>query len=371
MKTVFKYSILFAVVLLIVWGCERKTTNEITQLVSPGTSFYSGSAACQSCHSAEYASFVKTGHPYKLNDAAAVEAGGYYPFSTVDVSPTIPGGWSNVSLVIGGFWWKARFIDNDGRIYTGPERQYNIATGGFVKYETDTLGLKDYTCGTCHTTGYKALGNQDGKPGLIGTWEYKGVQCEECHGAGGEHVQNPYGVNMTVDRSNEACGRCHSRGAVYKIPASSGFVKHHEQWNEMFTTKHSALQCVSCHDPHVGLHPLNPERASAIRIQCENCHYKEAEGYANSTIQHAGASPAITCISCHMPYAAKSAIGNLTTFTGDIHSHQWRINPDTTAQMFTTDQKYANGYLTLNYSCKPCHPSKSLTQLALSVPDLH
>jgi|AMFO01.1.fsa_nt_gi hypothetical protein len=369
MKYFLRFAILLAGIMLLSWGCERKTTNEITNLVSPEVSSYVGSEACQSCHQSIYDSFRKTGHPYKLSDAADAQQPGYYPFSTVEVSPTIPGGWSNVSMVIGGFWWKARFIDNDGRIYTGPQRQYNLATGEFVKYETDTLGLKNYTCGGCHTTGYKAVGNQNGKPGLIGTWALNGVQCEACHGPGGSHVENPYDVNMTIDRSSEMCGECHHRGDVFKIPAKGGFVKHHEQWNEMFTTKHSALQCVTCHDPHVGLHPLNPDRASAIRIQCENCHFKQAEGYANSTILHAQAS--VTCTNCHMPYSAKSAIGDLATFTGDIHSHLWRINPDTTAQMFTPDQKYANGYITLDYSCKPCHPSKSLTELFQAVPNIH
>jgi len=62
-------------------------------------------------------------------------------------------------MVIGGFWWKARYINNEGKIYTGPNRQYNIATDAFVAYHDTIPGTKDYTCGGCHTTGYRSEGN--------------------------------------------------------------------------------------------------------------------------------------------------------------------------------------------------------------------
>jgi len=60
---------------------------------------------------------VQTGHPYKLNK---VENGQppEYPFSEV---PQPPEGytWDDVAYVIGGYGWKARFIDHDGFIITG------------------------------------------------------------------------------------------------------------------------------------------------------------------------------------------------------------------------------------------------------------
>ncbi|MBI4720872.1 MAG: hypothetical protein HY770_06555 [Chitinivibrionia bacterium] len=355
-------------------GCERKVTNDITQIVTPNEVFYVGSDACQACHSAIHASFVKTGHPYKLNEAEDAQQAGYYPFSTVLVAPAIPGGWSGVDKVIGGFWWKARYINNEGRVYTGPQTQMNMRPGNplgheFVKYETDQPGFIDYNCGPCHMTGYKNVGNQEGKPGLIGTWEFNGIQCEECHGAGGAHVDDPYNVALTVDRSNALCGKCHIRGVVYEIPAKAGFIQHHEQWNEMFTTKHSGLQCVSCHDPHKGLHPFNPERTAAIRLRCENCHLKETDSFKNSIIEHYNAS--VACIDCHMPMAGKSATGNLATFTGDVHTHLWRINTNAAAAMFTPDGTKANGYLTLEYTCKRCHPSETVQDLAAAAGFIH
>jgi formate-dependent nitrite reductase cytochrome c552 subunit len=333
--------------------------NSVHAKQQQGAPEYVGSKTCEACHQTIYDSFMKTGHPFKLNDAdsAQLPAGQYYPFTSVPKPADLS--WNDISLVIGGFWWKARYINNDGQIYLGPDRQYNFATDAFVAYDGTTPGFKDYTCGACHTTGYNSTGHQDGKSGLIGTWAFNGIQCEECHGPGGNHILDANNVDMVIDRSSEACGRCHSRGDVGQIPASGGFVKHHEQWNEMFMTKHTALQCVDCHDPHVGLHPDNPDRASAIKVQCENCHFTEAQTFQNTPIdKHLTNPDGPGCTDCHMPLAAKSAVGDLATFTGDIHSHQWRITLDPNASMWNSDSTQANGYLTVDYTCLHCHTNK-------------
>ncbi|UCC44824.1 MAG: hypothetical protein JSU65_02555, partial [Candidatus Zixiibacteriota bacterium] len=298
-----------------------------------------------------YESFVKTGHPYKLNEAEDVSPDtGYYPFSSV---PSPPSGvaWADVDKVIGGFWWKARFIANDGFIITGTDVQYNLIDSSWTAYHAGEV--KPYDCGPCHMTAYKSVGNQEGKPGLIGTWEANGIQCEECHGPGSAHLADAFANEMKIDRSSESCGKCHIRGDVNKIPASGGFIRHHEQWNEMFTTKHAALECIDCHDPHIGLHPDNPDRPQAIKLQCENCHFVEAATFAATTItEHIDSS--VTCNDCHMPKAAKSALA-AGLYEGDVTSHLWRINTDSTAEMFTPDGKFANGYLTLEFACLKCH----------------
>jgi formate-dependent nitrite reductase cytochrome c552 subunit len=373
MRTYVGWLVAIALVALVVTGCERKVTNEITQPVAANASYYVGSDACQSCHASIYESFMKTGHPYKLSYATDAQDPNYYPFTQVKLPSDLT--WNDVYMIIGGFWWKARYINNDGYIYTGPDRQYNFATDAFVAYDGTAPGTKPYSCGPCHTTGYRSDGHRDGKEGLVGDWAFNGVQCEECHGPGGLHVESPYEAEMVVDRSNEACGRCHSRGSPSEIDASGDFIKHHEQWDEMYRTKHASLQCVTCHDPHVSLHPNNPDRAAAIKIQCENCHYQEAESYRNAPIDHASVSfngQPITCIDCHMAKAAKSAVGNSVTLEGDIHSHSWRINPDSTAQMFytgTDGHQYAFGYLTVDYACKHCHPSMTKARLAVAAAD--
>ncbi|MFQ6031694.1 MAG: ethylbenzene dehydrogenase-related protein, partial [Candidatus Zixiibacteriota bacterium] len=193
----------------------------------------------------------------------------------------------------------------------------------------------------------------------VGTWAFPGIQCEECHGKGSLHAQSPDDYEMTVDRSSALCGRCHKRGDPYVIDAKGGFIKHHEQYEELLATKKFIFACVDCHDPHVGLHPNNLERASAIKIDCGTCHYKEAKAFEESDLPHY--SDGYDCIDCHMPYAAKSAVA-VSTYKADIRSHLFRINADSTAEMFSSDGKSAKGYLTLEYVCLTCHDDPDETK---------
>ena len=88
---------------------------------------YVGSEACAECHEETYNVFMGSGHPYKLTK---VESGvpPEYPFTEL---PGPPDGysWDDISYVIGGYNWKARFVDQDGYIITGDENattQYNF-----------------------------------------------------------------------------------------------------------------------------------------------------------------------------------------------------------------------------------------------------
>jgi Ethylbenzene dehydrogenase/Cytochrome c554 and c-prime len=358
-------------IMLVSMACERTVTNEITKTVTPATASYMGSSSCGSagCHESQYADFMNTGHPYKLNEAEDAQQPGYYPYSSV---PTPPPGvnWADVDKVIGGFRWKARFIDNNGFIITGDQVQYNLETQGWVGYHSGET--KPYDCGPCHMTNYKPVGNQESKPGLVGTWEANGVQCEECHGPGEAHEADPLNVAMKIDRSNESCGKCHIRGDANLIPAKGGFVRHHEQWNEMYSTKHSSIQCVDCHDVHKSLHPNNPDRDQAINLKCENCHFKEYAQYQDSPIaSHVNSAAGPDCIDCHMAKAAKSAVGDTLIYSGDVASHMFRINTDPDAEMFTPDGKFANGYLTLEYSCLQCHSGKDKAWAANFAHSIH
>ena len=343
--------------LLLLVSCTEK--KEITQVIQADLSAYVGSEACQSCHSTIYDSFKKTGHPFKLTPADSAQQAGYYPFTQLPGPPSSVTGWDDVSYVIGGFWWKTRFVGADGYIITaGGQNQYNFETEEWVDYHKDEQN-KEYDCGECHTTGYSTEGHQDGLVGVVGTWAFPGVQCEACHGKGSLHVQSPKDYSMTIDRSSTMCGKCHVRDNAYKIDADGGWIKHHEQFEEILATKKYNMPCVDCHDPHVGLHASNPERANAIKTKCETCHFEEFASFANSEIPHSTVDTVqVDCIECHMPYAAKSAVGDAATHKADIRSHLFRINTDPKAEMFSSDGKSANGYLTVEYTCIHCHWSK-------------
>jgi hypothetical protein len=259
---------------------------------------YAGAESCQECHPETYDSFLLTGHPYKLNkvvDGQPPE----YPFSEV---PNPPEGytWDDITYVIGGYGWKARFIDKEGYIITGADEnattQYNLYNEdlemgeNWVGYHAGEEN-KVYNCGRCHTTGYQPEGNQDGLPGLVGTWTEPGVQCEECHGPGSQHNDNPYLVDMKVDRDSELCGQCHIRGEVESINASGGFIRHHEQYEELFESKKRLMRCVDCHDPH---QPVKYARGLGIRTACTNCHFENARFQKITDREHAD------CVDCHM-----------------------------------------------------------------------
>ncbi len=327
---------------------------------------YVTSAICAGCHTDIAEAYTLSGHAYKLNkvvDGQPPE----YPFTEVT---ELPEGytWNDISYVIGGYNWKARFVDLEGYIITGPPGtrgdeaaaegflgQYNFANpivgneAGWVAYSAGEE--KPYNCGDCHTTGYNPNGNQDDLPGLVGTWTEPGIACEECHGPGSLHVANPYFVSLEIDRDSEQCGECHIRGDVESVNASGGFIKHHEQYEELFQSKHITIDCVVCHDPHAGVVALRKaeEGTPTVRTACENCHRSEA------TYQDSQVHPLVAdCIDCHMPRVTKSAVGNAEMFTGDIRTHLMSINPLQIGQ-FSEDGSVALSDLGLDFACRSCH----------------
>lgn len=325
-----------------------------------GGTKYVGRETCVECHEEIYGTFMKSGHPWKLNKVVNNQPPDY-PYTEL---PELPMGytWRDISYVIGGYNWKARFIGKDGFIITGPAgdepygAQYNFANPvvgnepGWVPYHQGER--KAYNCGPCHTTGYSNSepdSHQDDLPGLVGTWSEPGVQCESCHGPASLHVADPQGARLVVDRSSAQCGECHYRGAPEVVDAKGGFIKHHEQYEELFQSKHVALDCVLCHDPHAGVIQLRKAGVQTTRVSCENCHFKEAKYQASEVMKEM-----VSCIECHMPRVTKSAVGNKATYTGDIRTHLMAIDATLTDQ-FTEDGKFALSQIGLDFACKSCH----------------
>jgi hypothetical protein len=154
---------------------------------------------------------------------------------------------------------------------------------------------------------------------------------------------------IKITREAILCGSCHIRGAKDKIPAKGGFIRHHEQYNELLASSHKGLKCVTCHNPH-----LTAQRGIGIKIACNRCHRKQAKEYEDS--RHY--LRRVKCENCHMPPASKTAVA-YGKYEADIKSHLYKINMDPNAQMFTEDGKFAKGYLTVEYACLYCHPAKT------------
>ena len=81
-------------------------------------------------------------------------------------------------------------------------------------------------CLKCHTTGY---GQDGGFVDRATTNSLAGVQCEACHGAAGEHVNNASDVTLRppVDLHATVCGQCHTG-------------EHQPNYDDWLTSKHAA-----------------------------------------------------------------------------------------------------------------------------------
>jgi hypothetical protein len=347
-----------------------------TLLIAPGAvaeagrhDQYVGDERCKTCHSSIYDDYRKTGHPYKLQK---IDGGPpRFPTDTSAGVPDAPPGlsWADISYVIGGFAWKARFMDRQGYILTGAEhRQYNLANAlldspaGWSGYDAGQAPRKPYTCGACHTTGWvggDAGGpHQDDLPGIYGTWAATGVTCEACHGPAGQHVANPSGVKPP---KQERCGDCHSRGEVERIDAADGLIRHHEQYEDLLASPHRRLPCTTCHDPHKSV-KYGGGGFKGVQQTCMRCH-------ADQEVR-ISAKAKFECVTCHLPRVAKSAVavkhptGAGDIPEGDVRSHIFRITTDPDWSMFSDDGSYVRldqagkAYLTLEYTCLICHKDR-------------
>ena len=319
-----------------------------------------GSEKCGSCHEDTYAKFTLSGHPHALTP---IEDGQppTLPYDTITGGITdLPEGytWDDIAYMNGGFGWKAQFIGKDGYLITGDENsatQYNFANDDLDK-EAEWVAFHGgesipYDCGVCHATGYVPRGHQDNMEGIVGTWADEGVQCERCHGPGSRHAEDPQGVRMVVDRSAQLCSDCHGRDDLALIDAENGFTKQYVHYDELYNSKHFALSCVTCHDPHASTlyadETVNPKQG--IMQVCESCHW--AQEAVQNNRKHLG----MDCVDCHMPPMGQSAQADLNIFSGDLHAHQFSINPNPNAPQFNEDGTVVMPYLTLTYACMHCH----------------
>ena len=323
---------------------------------------------CAECHNAIYQDWKASGHPYKLMKGDIAQ----------NRPIPLPEGytWDEISYVIGGYKWKSRYMDENGYIITQGKgdpgnTQYNYLTGEWVDYHADAAnGTKPYDCGQCHTTGWVAnpdpsnlAGNQDGLPGIHGTFQQGGIQCIQCHGG---EMHADFGM---VDDSAEACGQCHIRGDANTIPASGGWIRHHEQYNEFLASGAHAsfMECTTCHNPH-----LKSEFSIKDGNTCEDCHGDIAASYAKTSMY----DYQVACNDCHMPLATKS--GQVTgPFQGDVKTHIFRINTDPDANMFTEDGAFValddqgRAAVTMDFACKRCHETASLEELSKFAKGFH
>jgi len=311
-----------------------------------------GRDECRECHTEIFARFLGSGHAHALT-ATSGERPAPLPQGEIPQDPPYGFAWSDIAYVIGGWGWKSLFVDRTGHLITGDLAQHNTATGEWVAHAPEVApGTQPFDCGPCHTTGYRPEGAEPPLAGIVGTWNEDGVQCELCHGAGSLHVAAPEVYPLRVDRSAAACGDCHVDGAAEEIRAEGGFLRHQQQYSELFGSKKRIMGCIDCHAPQASaVHP-DPARAplQARRSDCTTCHLRETRQQGSEAMQ-----AAVSCLDCHMPLATRAAVGNLTNRQADLRSHLFAIHPEPTAAQFDATGSLAMPYLTLGFSCLGCH----------------
>lgn len=328
--------------------------------------------SCKSCHGTIHDAWRHSGHAHamlKVQGSKPTDP----PYSAYPAQPpTDDAGksyaWSDVTYVVGGFGWRALFADAKGYLITGSQVQYVTATQQWTEHDKSTPpGTAILDCPACHTTGFQKVDGheiskkQDNLEGVGGSWIEEGVTCERCHGPGSLHIgKQGYGP-IEIIRSSAACGKCHGSDPAGTIAAQDGLIASAQQYNELSATMMRIVACVDCHDPHRSARyddaQLNPDRGIVTR--CETCHYKKVG--ANKVAKHATVAGGPGCVDCHMPPAAVSAQGNAALWTGDLRSHLFRINTDSTAPQLSADGKSVMPYLTLGFTCRQCHPDTTAT----------
>ncbi len=255
--------------------------------------YYAGTAVCAECHGTKVATLSQSIHS-KMIRPGANTAGVIHGDLSKPNAPTLNGaGQTGVDWVMGGWYKEESYIrvgrPEDPYPYTVTQFQWDPIKGTYSNTQT----LRDWTvkCAGCHTTGY--VPGKDALQQPTGTWKELNIGCEACHGPGGDHADNGGdSIFPVIDRTVEACGRCHIRaeseataefaakafnfpiGYVAGQPSSLKFIpeplsatasffpdgtsnRHRQTYLDMnypgrTPTGHytSGISCTKCHDPH-------------------------------------------------------------------------------------------------------------------------
>lgn len=290
-----------------------------------------------------------------------------------------------------------RWLDADGdRVALDPARSAEAA------------------CLPCHATGFELALRDDGGVDMSATsgggrWTDTGVQCERCHGPGADHFEaddadRPFTITspelLGRDRSNDACGQCHSNtlahesGLPYPFTGDASFqpgmdlddfagsnaqrwdngtsAYGRQQLDDLQLSPHGdatlGMVCLDCHAPHgEGGYPhqgrLNPDDNSL----CLSCHLDRTFGGDASQINaehvdHPRYDPVSDhqtgrCATCHMPATAATVAFSELSGAGDVSSHLYTVVPP----QETVDAFDAAGATSLDvgsfpiHSCAECH----------------
>jgi DmsE family decaheme c-type cytochrome len=222
------------------------------------------------------------------------------------------------------------------------------------------------TCAGCHEEVSKKFADNPHQKMLLQHGNGTGVTCENCHGAGSEHVAgggdvtkifNPAkhsakevdakcetchaAAHPDFDRSphakaNVGCISCHSvhgssndpqaKEALLKAPQPALCFQCHSdqksQFNMPFHHKvnEGLVKCSDCHDPHGTFGDKNLKSTADQNMVCTKCH---SEVRGPFVYEHVPVKTE-TCLGCHTPHGSQNArllnMPNVNVLCNQCHS---------------------------------------------------
>jgi hypothetical protein len=201
-------------------------------------------------------------------------------------------------------------------------------------------------CLQCHTVGY---GQANGFNNEAEDMALAGVQCENCHGPGGNHAANPFDPSTVpvVTIAAEVCGGCHSDA-------------HHPTYDEWQHSLHSRV------DVHVGEGFI--ESGWSRMQSCGGCH----SGAVRKSMLDQIADP-------DLPFASRedSAFFGVTCATchnaHDNTLHSQLRNPSFSTEFFSyvTSQNLSAQYNPNIQLCGQCHNQRGALWTSSGRPPHH
>jgi predicted CXXCH cytochrome family protein len=371
----------------------RTSEQKSSETAAAPSAHYTGSQACQKCHSEIYNRWEKTPMANVIRDPREHPDAILPDLNTNKIAPFTK---EQVAFVY-GTKWKQRYFTKIGDDYFPLPVQWDVGNKIWRPYHVADTGADWWTafypsdnmqrptgptCDGCHSVNYDIHTKQ------VAEWN---VGCERCHGPGSEHVSHPTRDNilnpaqMDDVASNDTCIQCHSQGRplteqiegrAYDWPvgyhvglhladywkledhtlgqttfthfADGTAHKNRMQGNDFVQSvmyKHG-VTCASCHDVH-GTENYAQLRKPVDKL-CLDCHGPASpNGPHTATLEghthHKDGSSGSQCVACHMPRIETEGVPD-----SFVSSHTFSF----VTPAMTDKYKIPN-------ACTSCHKDKS------------
>lgn len=344
---------------------------------------YTGSSACQSCHTVTYMDWLHSDHRQAMlpadnksvrgnfanqslqhheqttqflqapdgrysiitdtNTSSPADLGLQYTFGIFPLQQyltALPDG----RLQSLPFAWDSRSKTDGGQRWFHLYANEKIAPGDVLHWQSPSHNA-NHMCLECHTTNYEKKFDATNSQ-FHSTWQETGVGCESCHGPGSTHIS----WARSPDKSAFA-----NKGWDIKLTSGAS-----ELWQHQTTTeKAKRLQasddiqverCAQCHSRRSRIATGNHEKflldAFTPALLDENLYHADGQiqdevyeygSFLQSRMHEAG----VTCSNCHNPHSGKIKIeGNglcLQCHNNSYDSEQHHLHKTKTTGSFCVD----------------------------------